>query len=77
MASVLNAWKYLNDALIVVLGLLVSLVLIEGLLRLKNANQMNYTIEMWRCAKALKVKGFDPLMGYEHRTNTSAGWASG
>lgn len=36
----------------------------EGLLRLKNAGQTNYTIEMWRYA--LDLKQVDPELGHVH-----------
>jgi lysophospholipase L1-like esterase len=51
---------------------LLSLVLIEGVLRLKNADMRNYDIEMWRYSKLLKVPSDNPALGHEHRPAHSA-----
>ena len=52
--------------------LAITLCAAEGLLRLKNLNQANYTIEMWRYAKELKVASPDPLLGHLHVPGRSA-----
>jgi hypothetical protein len=44
----------------------------EGLLRLKNANQLSHHVEMWRYAKELKQRDPDPAIGHSHRANSSA-----
>ena len=44
----------------------------EGLLRLKNANQMSYQVEMWRYAKELKQPVADERLGHIHRPSLSA-----
>lgn len=50
----------------------VSLLLCEGLLRLKNKDMKNYTIEMWRYAKELKQRSDNPRIGHEHRPSVTA-----
>ena len=47
-------------------------VLGEGLLRLKNRDQKNYFIEMWRYAKELKVISPNRALGHVHKPNASA-----
>jgi len=44
----------------------------EGLLRLKNADQMSYQVEMWRYAKELKQAVADERLGHIHRPSRSA-----
>ena len=44
----------------------------EGLLRLKNADQMSYQVEMWRYAKELKQPVADERLGHIHRPSLSA-----
>ncbi len=50
----------------------VCLVAAEAVVRLKNLDQKNYNIEMWRYSKLLKVLSPDPNLGHEHRPNASA-----
>lgn len=64
--------KILHNVLVVVACIALTLLLLEGLLRLKNSNHMSYAIEMWRYTKTLKVRSQDPLLGFEHRSNRSA-----
>jgi lysophospholipase L1-like esterase len=52
--------------------LLISLFLAEMVVRLKNADQKNYNIEMWRYSKILKVQSEDPNQGHVHRANKKA-----
>lgn len=44
----------------------------EFVLRIKNSDQKNYNVEMWRYSKLLKVQSSDPNLGHEHRPNTHA-----
>ena len=64
--------KFFFNLLLGVLVLIVGLGSAEILLRLKNANQRNYNIEMWRYSTLLKKKSDDPQIGHEHRKNVSA-----
>lgn len=50
----------------------IGLFCTEGLLRIKNADQKNYNIEMWRYAKLLKKRSDDPSLGHEHIPGRSA-----
>ncbi len=52
--------------------MLAALILTEGLLRLKNLDQSDYSIEMWRYAKLLKMISPDPVLGHVHRPGSSA-----
>jgi lysophospholipase L1-like esterase len=52
--------------------LVVTLPLMEGVLRLKNSSMQNYDIEMWRYAKELKFLSGNPVLGHEHRRSESA-----
>ena len=60
------------NCLIFVITLLVGALFAEGLLRVKNANQQNYTIEMWRYSKLLKKRSDDIELGHEHVPNAKA-----
>ena len=60
------------NALFFLFTLVIGLGLAEGVLRVKNADQKNYNIEMWRYAKLLKVQSADPELGHEHRPGTHA-----
>lgn len=53
-------------------SLLASLLLSEGLLRLKNRDMKNYAIEMWRYSLLLKRKSENPILGHEHVANAHA-----
>lgn len=54
------------------LTVLVTAILGEVLLRVKNSDQKNYTVEMWRYAKELKTISSDPELGHVHIPNSSA-----
>ncbi|MBF0176419.1 MAG: SGNH/GDSL hydrolase family protein [Magnetococcales bacterium] len=54
----------------VIVTLLVSALVGEGLVRIKNANQKSYTIEMWRYARELKQ--MDPELGHIHQRGKSS-----
>ncbi len=62
----------LANTLVFFLTLSVGFAGAEILLRVKNADQKNYNIEMWRYARLLKARSPDPDLGHEHRPNTSA-----
>ena len=68
--------KSLKDLIFSVIAfvfiLLICLVVAEGVVRLKNLDQKNYNIEMWRYSRLLKVLSPDPSLGHEHRPNASA-----
>jgi hypothetical protein len=61
-----------GNILVCFLTLSVGLVAGEVMLRVKNLDQKNYNIEMWRYAKLLKQRSSDPVLGHEHRPETSA-----
>lgn len=56
---------FINTSILLVSSVLM-LAIVEGIVRLKNADMSNYNIEMWRYAKELKVPSQDPLLGHEH-----------
>jgi lysophospholipase L1-like esterase len=56
----------LHRALVVVLTLAFTAAAGEAMLRLKNADQKNYLIEMWRYAKELKQISPSPEIGHVH-----------
>ncbi len=60
------------DILVFMVTVVVGLGLSEAALRIKNSDQHNYNIEMWRYSKLLKVPSADPEIGHEHRTNVAA-----
>jgi lysophospholipase L1-like esterase len=64
--------QLLFSILSLLIALIVSLALAEGVIRLKNASMKNYDIEMWRYAKELKVQSGDPQLGFEHVPNAQA-----
>lgn len=52
--------------------LVISCGAAELLVRLKNSDQKNYNVEMWRYSRLLKVQSEDARLGHEHRLNKSA-----
>ncbi len=64
--------KIIANIILFTLSVAVGLILTEGLLRIKNADQKNYNIEMWRYARLLKKKSPDPALGHEHIPGRSA-----
>ncbi len=64
--------KMISNFLIFVLTVTVGFCCAEFALRIKNSDQKNYNIEMWRYSKLLKKKSDDPLLGHEHIPNASA-----
>ncbi len=50
----------------------IGLLATEGLLRIKNLDQKNYNIEMWRYARLLKEKSDDAALGHVHIPNRRA-----
>jgi len=64
--------KIISNCLIFIFTVTVGFGCAELMLRVKNSNQKNYNIEMWRYSKLLKKKSDDPTLGHEHIPNTSA-----
>lgn len=62
----------MKNALVVIITLLISVVLLEVGLRVKNLNMRNYDIEMWKYSKELKFRSDDPVLGHEHVKNDTA-----
>ena len=62
----------LRSSITLAISTLISLLLAEGVLRLKNLDQKNYDIEMWRYAKELKTPSNDEILGHEHIPEKSA-----
>ena len=60
------------QTLIAILSLTVFLVVLEGLLRLKNSDMRNYDVEMWRYSRLLKTPSPNPLLGHAHRPSRTA-----
>ncbi len=58
--------KIVLNIVVVLLSILVSLLLVEFILVLKNSNMKNYDIEMWRYSKELKSKSKNLVLGHEH-----------
>lgn len=63
----MNKIKLLTGQFLVII---ISILLIEVILRVINSDMNNYDIEMWRYAKELKVK--DSLLGHRHLNNKSS-----
>jgi len=55
----------------VVIALVFACGLGEVMLRLKNLDQNNYAIEMWRYSRELKRASNNPLLGHEHKPSTT------
>ncbi len=51
---------------LMLLGILISFVMLEGYVRLTQTDGQNFDIEMWRYAKDLKRVSSIPGMGHEH-----------
>jgi len=47
-----------------ILILVISIVIIEGIIRVINSDMKNYDIEMWRYSNELKIQ--DPILGHNH-----------
>jgi len=58
--------------LILLFAMSLSLLLAEGVLRIKNRSMKNYDIEMWKYSKELKRRSSDPILGHEHVESKSA-----
>jgi lysophospholipase L1-like esterase len=69
----MNRNKTLLFSFILIAGsVILSLAVVELVLRLKNASMTNYDIEMWRYAHELKQPSLDPSLGFEHIKSKSA-----
>ncbi len=67
------SWQvFFANTAVFLITLAVGLLLAEAFLRVKNSDQKNYNIEMWRYAKSLKVISSDPELGHEHRPSSHA-----
>ncbi|MDW6003266.1 SGNH/GDSL hydrolase family protein [Vibrio mangrovi] len=62
----------IRNSLLVLSGVVLALVVGEGMVRLATMSQENYVIEMWRYANLLKEKSADPHIGHQHVPNRSA-----
>jgi hypothetical protein len=67
-----KAKSIIYNIIIFSITLMVGLALGEVALRVKNADQKNYNIEMWRYSKLLKKKSTDIELGHEHKLNVEA-----
>ena len=56
--------KIIKIVLYQILILVISIVIIEGIIRVINSDMKNYDIEMWRYSNELKVQ--DPVLGHNH-----------
>ncbi len=61
-----------RHALIVLITLILTGVMGEVMLRIKNSSQQNYVIEMWRYARELKRISDDKRFGHVHIPNSQA-----
>ena len=64
--------KLFRSILLIVMTLAFTGILGEALLRLKNSDQKNYVIEMWRYANDLKIISDDPDLGHIHKSGKTA-----
>jgi lysophospholipase L1-like esterase len=62
----------LTDAGRMLLGLCCSALLLEGALRLAFHRSLDFSMEMWKYAVALKQPVSDPKLSFVHRANTQA-----
>lgn len=62
----------LFSAVLLSASLLVSLGVIELVLRVKNSSMRSYDVEMWRYSRELKVPSADPVLAFDHVKNSSA-----
>jgi hypothetical protein len=65
-----NTKSLLLSLITFLIGIPLTLLLLEGTLRLKNMSMNNYEIEMWRYAKELKNTSQDPILGHEHKPSS-------
>jgi len=61
-----------TNFVIVIFSLILIFSICESILRLKNFIIPNYDIEMWKYAKALKVKSNNKKIGHVHIKNKTA-----
>ena len=67
-----NFKKYFKLILLSFLSILISLLICEATLRIKNSIVPDYDIEMWKYAKKLKQKSPDKSIGHTHLIDKSA-----
>ena len=63
---------FLRKALLITLSIFFSLLVSEISLRIKHSIVLDYDIEMWRYAKLLKIKDFNPKINHTHKKNSKA-----
>ncbi|MGE0472661.1 MAG: SGNH/GDSL hydrolase family protein [Nitrospirales bacterium] len=63
--------NFLFALILTLFGILFSLVILEGYVRITQTDGQNFDIEMWRYAKDLKRVSSIPGMGHEHVPNQS------
>lgn len=64
--------KRLASMVFSLVAILLSLLLLEGMLRLKNSSMKNYDMEMWKYSRQLKSPSMNPVLGHEHKRSRSA-----
>ncbi len=64
--------QFISSFFLVLITLILSGVAGEIMLRLKNSDQKNYVIEMWRYASILKTISDDPDLGHIHKPGKAA-----
>jgi len=64
--------RILRSVALALITLAITGILGEVMLRIKNSDQQNYTIEMWRYANELKELSPNPKFGHVHVPNRSA-----
>ena len=64
--------KILNTFFYVIFLCVLSVLLLEGMLRFSNSSMKNYNIEMWKYSGSLKKLSENKILGHEHKLNTSA-----
>ncbi|MFM2481885.1 SGNH/GDSL hydrolase family protein [Celerinatantimonas sp. YJH-8] len=62
----------IRNLVFMVCGIVLALLVGEGIIRIATMDQQNYVIEMWRYAKLLKERSSDPEIGHQHIPNRSA-----
>ena len=60
------------NSLVVIVSIILSLLVFEAFLRIKNTINVNYDLEMWKYSKLLKTKSENPRIGHVHIKNSSA-----
>ncbi|WP_023648934.1 SGNH/GDSL hydrolase family protein [Candidatus Pelagibacter ubique] len=64
--------KIILNSVLVLTSILITIILAEVFLILKNRSIINYDIEMWKYSKLLKEKVENPKISHIHKKNTTA-----